>query len=424
MKWCMTLLLTVGLGLTAVPVAAQPFAGGGGGAKMPERGKPFPLDVSVAKTENGKKTPVVGATVLLEARAGEMVVTKKSATTGPDGVAKFATLQSIAGVTYVPTVTHEGASFSTTGVVPPADGGKQTREIVVYGLSTDDSKVRVSQLITAAELWEDQFLITQTWTFVNRDAVAFDPTKAGGEKYNDGLLIRVPPMAKGIHATVIRGRGDVAQARVVEDKVWVRAPVPPAGDGQEPLRVRLQYSIDHEGDTLELEAPILYEVEYSEVITPLGTRFKKVPTLDLQMTAPGHKVEQRKLRSGDPGLVGSGATFKDGDVLRMTIVGFPTFESPFGNFVLVLVLLILIGGGVIFQREVVAKRGGRTEAQLRARALETERESLFEGLRDLEQRYDQGSVSDRAYDIEAASLRERLALVLRRLTNDQAKPNA
>ena len=404
--------------LACVTVVAQPFAGGGA---MPARGEPFSLDVKVVKNgADGKPAPLAGATVLLEARAGEVVVTKKSATTGVDGVAQFATLQSIAGVTYVPTVTHDGATFSALGVVPPTDGSKQSRELAVYGLSVDDSKVRVSELITAAELWEDQFLITQTWTFVNRDAVAFDPTKAGGEKYLDGLQLRAPTDAKGIHATVIRGRGDVSEARVVEDKIWVRASVPPAAEGQEPLRVRLQFSLDHNTDTLALAQPLLYPVEYSEVIAPLGTRFKKVPTLDLTMTAPGHKVEQRKLRSGDPGLVGLEGAFKSGDTLVLTLVGYPTFASPFNNIALVLFFGLLLGGAVLFRRELVTRRAGRSEEQLRRRALQAERENLFESLRDLELRFDTGGVSDRAYDIEAASLRERLALVLRRLTSNDS----
>jgi hypothetical protein len=422
MRWAWTGTLLVLMVVMSSGVAAQPFAGGGGGgAKMPERGKPFALDVTVSKKGEAGAEPVAGATVLLEARAGEMVVTKKSAVTGAGGVAKFETLQSIAGVTYVPTVTHDGATFSAVGVVPPKDGSRLTSSLSVYGISTDDSKIRVSQLITAAELWEDQFLITQTWTFVNRDTVAFDPTKAGGEKYNDGLQIRTPTDAKGVHATVIRGRGDVTQARVVEDKVWVRSPVPPETKGTEPLRVRLQFSLDHNTDTLSLDQPILYPVEYSEVIAPLGTRFEKVPTLDLSMNAPGHTVETRKLRNGDQGLVASGGKYSAGDGLRFDLSGFPVFTSPFNNIAAVLVLLIFVGGVLLFRKEVVTRRGGRSEMQQRTVALKSERETLFESLRDLELRYDQGGVSDRAYDIEAASLRERLALVLRRLAaNDSA----
>ncbi len=418
MRWPLMGTLVVLLTFTVSTAVAQPFAGGG--AKMPERGKPFALDVTVGKKGSGDTPEAVsGATVLLEARAGEMVVTKKSAVTGADGVARFEELQSIAGVTYVPTATYEGATFSAVGIVPPSDGSRQKSALSVYGLSTDDSKVRVSQLITAAELWEDQFLITQTWTFVNRDTVAFDPMTAGGEKYNDGLQIRAPSAAKGIHATVIRGRGDVTQARVAEDKIWVRAPVPPDAKGQEPLRVRLQFSLDHITDTLSLEQPILYPVEYSEVIAPLGTRFTKVPTLDLTLTATGHQVEKSKLRNGDMGLVASGGKFDEGGALTFELVGFPVFKSPLNDIAAVLVLLVFIGGIVMYRREVVTRRGGRTEAQLRTQALAGERELLFESLRDLELRYDQGGVSDRAYDIEAASLRERLALVLRRLAADQ-----
>jgi hypothetical protein len=410
--------------LVSVGAQAQPFAGGS--AQMPARGKPFSVTVTVVQVqEGGQKTPVTGATVILEARAGKMVVTKKTATTGEDGVGKFETLQSIKGVIYVPTVAHGGVSFNGLGIVPPEDGSPQSREVVVYGVSGDDSKVVVKELITAVELWEDQFLITQTWSFENRAEVAFDATQAEGEKYNDGLLIRTPSVAKGIHAQVIRGRGDVSEARVVEDKVWVRAPVPPASKGQEPLRVRLQFSIDHNSDTIEFDQPMLYNVEYSEIIVPLGTRFKKIPTLDLEMTAAGFNVAARKLRSGDNGLVAIDGKHALGSALRFRIEGYPTFRSPISNLTLFLLLAILVGGAVMYYREVHVRRGGRTQAQQHRVALDVEREVLFDALGELEIRYDEGLVSDRAYDIEAGNLRERLALVLRHLMpaeEDSATP--
>jgi Tfp pilus assembly ATPase PilU len=85
--------------------------------------------------------------------------------------------------------------------------------------------------------------------------------------------------------------------------------------------------------------------------------------------------------------------------------------------------LILVGGVWLYRQEVARLEGGSARKVL-LRALEQEREELFEDLRDLEESYDQGEVSDRRYDVEAAELRERLALVLRRLAHEERQDAA
>ena len=77
---------------------------------------------------------------------------------------------------------------------------------------------------------------------------------------------------------------------------------------------------------------------------------------------------------------------------------------------------MLLGGAWLL---VIERRGGvargRAGVKSLIRALTDEREVLFDALRDLDERYDEGDLSERRYDIEAAKLRERLALVMRRL---------
>lgn len=392
-----------------------------GGAGMPQR-KPFTLKVAVQKVgADGKKAPVPGASVLVDAIAGQMKITSYTATSDANGVATFE-LNGVSGANYVPKVVHEGINFTGASVSPTQD----VHEVAIdlFDKSFDDKNLLVTDMMTTVDLWEDYLVFTQMWTFVNAAPVAFDPTGAG-ERYAEGLPIVLPKMAQGINAMVIRGQGVTEEGRVVENRVLVNAPVPPMAEGQDPLRVQLRYSIPMNASTMEYRQELEYKIEGMRVVVPLQTRYKRHPRLNLELTAPGFPEVGKGNRM--PGMradldfvVARDGHAEPGGELYFTISGLPIPEPTKRNIALGLGLLVLLGGGLLLGRE---RKGdslkGKGASKALMRALTEEREDLFDALRDLEDRYEDGELSDRLYDIEAARLRERLALVLRRLDQER-----
>ncbi len=396
---------------------------------MPAR-RPFSLKVKVQKVDaEGKKVPMAGADVLLDAMASpQMKIKTYTEKADADGVATFS-LTAVEGSTYIPKVLSDGINFTGEQVVPDADAKAIT--IDVFGKTFDDSGVIVSELMTTVDLTEGQLVFMQMWTFVNTSPFAFDPSGAlNSEKYKKGLPIQLPKKAQGAHATVMLGKGVVQDAELFEDMVFVKAPIPPQAEGQDPLRVQIRFGMPLEDAVLEYSQPLLYKIEGMRVIVSLQTRFAKMPELALQLEAPGFPSvgdgrEMPGMRKDQKVLVARDGHAEPGGALNFTVSGYPAHDPPERKIALALFVLILIVGGVVFLRERRgAGQGGKNSRELRIKALTDEREDLFDALRDLEERFDQGELGDRAYDIEVARLRERLALVLRRLDQAQSADNA
>ncbi len=389
---------------------------------MPQR-KAFKLNVKVNKRgDGGAETPAAGVAVLLDAMAGDMKIRSYNAKTNEQGVATF-DLVGVMGARYVPKVVHEGINFTGQAVTPSQDVHDAT--IVLFDKTFDDKGLLVTDMMTTVDLWEGYLVFTQMWTFVNTGPTAFDPTGSTDEKYAEGLPIVLPKKAQGINAMVMRGGGVTEQARVFENKVFVTAPVPPMVEGSEPLRVQLRYSMTLKDSFFEYEQPLDYAVEGMRVVVPLQTRFKKHPSLSLTLNAPGFPDigDGRRMPGMNPNMkfvVARDGTAEPGSKLYFTVDGYPVHDPPGRWIALGLVVLALLGGFMLFARESKGKGGqGRGARKLKIRALTDEREDLFDALRDLDERYEDGELSDRRYDIEAARLRERLALVLRRLEQER-----
>ena len=427
-----TLTALMALLVISAPTSAQDNGAMHGGATpdngatpRPQRPKGglFDLDVAVSTLDkDSKKKPAAGQQVLLEVYAGEQMVKNYSEKVGPDGVAAFSKLFRIQGARYVPAVVYEGVRYQGDPIFPNAD--KMSAEINVYGKTYSDENLVVTDLVTTVDIAEGYLVFRQNWSLVNKSPLTFDVANNTEQKYADGLLFEMPTRAEGISAAVFQGGGrDFKEARVVENRVYVKQPVPPAGPGGESLRVQIHYSIKLLDSDFDYTQPLAYNVEGMRVLVTLTTSHKKHPRLDLSMTAPGFAEvkDNAQVPGMQPGAVfidARGGSAKAGGSLTFNIRGYPV-EDRLPRWIALMAGLIgglgVLGFGI---REMKMKRSGKNASRLRIEALEGEREALFDALRDLDDRYYDGQLTDRAYDIEVASLRERLALVLRRLDAD------
>jgi hypothetical protein len=388
--------------------------------------KTFRLELSVRVVgDGGAKVPLKSQGVQLEAFAGEARVKSYTATTDEQGVAVFEPLTAIPGVRYVPTVTHEGVSSSGAAILPDEDVEKA--EMSVFRKTYDDKGLLVTDLMTTVDLWEGFLVFSQTWSLVNTGGAAFDPNGNPNPAYKDGLVLRVPKTAQGVQAQIIKRRGDVSDARVLQEKVLVQESIPPQLPGQDPMRVQIRYSIPLESKNFEYEQPLDFKVESMRVIVATTTQFEKVPRLSLTLDAPGFgevgPSSLPNMKAGQEFLVARDGKGEPGGTLRFGISGYPV-PDPIGAWAAFGAAFLILVGGVWLYRQEVARLEGGSARKVLLRALEQEREELFEDLRDLEESYDQGEVSDRRYDVEAAELRERLALVLRRLAHEERQDAA
>lgn len=397
---------------------------------MPGRpqGTPFQLAVRVQKADEAwKRNPVPQQDVLLEIYAGGTMIRTYTAQTGADGVANFDKLTLIPGARFIPVVVADGIRFEGRPIAPTS-GSKAEANVNVYEKTYGDEGVVVSDLLTTVDVVEGFLVYNQIWTIANARPRAFDVTHATDPKYSEGLVIQLPTMAEGIEAVVSRGQGAMRDAKVVESRVIVTDPILPATDQDEPLRVQIRYSSKLLDPSLHYSQTIAYPVENMRVITTLTTPYKRTPRLNLSMTAPGFANvgpgRMPGMRDGTEFLIAEGRKAAAGSNLEFTITGFPVHDPVWRWLALVGGLLSVVVGVILFRQDAASKRDPATLAALKRRALEEEREQLYELLRDLDDRFFNGEVTERAYDIEVASLRERLALVLRRLDDTASRKAA
>jgi hypothetical protein len=389
-----------------------------GKPKMPERME-MALEVKVSKVDKeGMRTPFAGASVLLDAMASPQMKIKTYTEKADDtGTATFK-ITAIKGGTYVPKVLNDGLNTVGATIVP--DGPKKTVSIDVYGKTGDDSGILVTGLRTIVELSEGTLRFTQMWSIVNTSPLTFDPAASADEKYEDGFPIRLPKLAKGAHVRIMKGKSVVGEGEVAEDRALVKSAVPPMTDGQEPLNVNIIFAIDLIDSTLEYVQPVEYKVEGMQVIVPTQTRFKRMPTLDLRLSAPGFaEVGDNKnlddLRRDTDFLVARGGQADAGGALKFSIEGYPVDDPAERKIALGLVFFSFFAGFLIYFR---LRKSPVVNRESLINALSKEKEDLFDDLHELEERYESGEVSNRLRDIEAAKIRERLALVMRRLDQE------
>jgi hypothetical protein len=184
--------------------------------------------------------------------------------------------------------------------------------------------------------------------------------------------------------------------------------------------VRVRFSISASKPTYKYTQTLDYPADNVEVIAPIDVRYEKVPRLnDLRLAAPNFETVETtdsipNLRRNTDYLHAHGRSLASGDTLQFKLYGLP-FNQPIGPWIVFgLGLLGAIGivGYAVREKQLMSNDETVDQA---ITVLEAEREELLDELAVLEQQWQDDGVDEVDYETEKLRLRERLALVTRKL---------
>ncbi len=301
-------------------------------------------------------------------------------------------------------------AFKSAPAIPTAE---LRLSVPIFARTGDLATLRVGALRTFIEPWEDFLVFSQNWTLVVSGDRALDTSLLTGEAYAKGLPLELPVKAQGIN---VFGAGE---HQVINSTVYWRGVLKPG----EPVNLQLRFSVPAKQDTLIYEQRLDYPAQQVDVLVPLETPHKKVPRLNkLELAGIGFKSEARQ---EIPGLGrplellyahpdNPNHELKAGESIQLRLRGLP-FAPPRGPWIAL--ALGLLGALAVLAFAALERRRQRQGGDTRARhaLLMREREALFEALAELERDLARGAVSARDYELESLLLRERLALILKKL---------
>jgi hypothetical protein len=314
--------------------------------------------------------------------------------------------------------THGSMTFKSAPKVP-ADG--VTLTVPVYERGHDVSQVSIEDMQTIVHLWEDTLFFQQFYRLtVDGDAV-LDVSTLSDKKYESGLPIELPVKALGID---VKAPG---QTKIVNSFVYWKGILKPG----ETVPVSVTFSMKAKNPNLVYEQKLDYPVKSASVVVPLESRHKrvKIPFFkDLRLAAPGFDADKVGTDTGALGSQNSGLflTAKDrsmaaGETLQFEVSGLP-FGRPWGTWVAL--GLGILGALFVFgfaRREHEHVEESHASGEIHELLLD-EREALLDELALLEEDYQDGEVSELEYERESLLLRERIALVMKKIRDleDQA----
>ncbi|MFW5966701.1 MAG: hypothetical protein ACOCV2_04235 [Persicimonas sp.] len=380
------------------------------------------LEVSAEVTHGSTDEPQEGKAVILRAARAmgpfeqqePEPVHEFSAVTNEDGVATFEDVPTDLidqGLELYAATTHGGHTFKS-GRQDATDGLELS--IPVYETGGDASSVVIDRMQTVVHVWEDNLFLQQNWQLsVDGDRIV-DTAELDGARYEDGLPLTLPVKAEGIEA---QGPGET---EVVDSTVHWQGTLEP----DKPTQLTIQFAMRVPGTSMIYEQPLDYPAEHLEVIVPLEPRHERLQVdyfEGLSLAAPGFEVDVGQ--SGGPmqmqqnqgrALVAERSDVEAGEEMAFKLDGLP-FDKPIAGWITVALGLLAATGVIIFarrERERVdeSRRSGELGDILRE-----EREELLDELALLERDYRDGEVSDVEYERERLLLRERIALVMKRL---------
>jgi hypothetical protein len=305
--------------------------------------------------------------------------------------------------------TYGGIAFESAAATPAPN---TTLNVEVYEKGLDVSVVEIANLRNVVEVWEGYLVFTQYYTLTNTGDTALDVKLLPDTEYEKGIPLVLPVKAKGINIT---GPGESV---VVNSTVFWKGVLKP--DARVNLQAR--FSMTAKETEFVYEQKMDYPTRNVEVVVPIQTQFKKLPRLDsVELRPPGFEETEQGagifgLRDDIEFIGARGLSVDAGESFSFQLRGLP-FEKPITPWVF-LGLGILFGLGIVVIARREMKRS-KTEAGRREvrEALEAEREMLLDDLVALERDLDEGLITEREYQLEAMALRERLALVLKRLSD-------
>lgn len=329
--------------------------------------------------------------------------------TNADGTAGFNIPKSLttSGLRIHAISTYGGVAFESAASTP---GPGVELKIEVFEKGLDTSVVAFETLRTVVDLWEGYLVFTQFYTLTNEGKTALDVSALPGEEFEKGLPIELPVKAQGINVT---GPGE---SMVVNSTVYWKGVLEPGA--RKNLQVRFSMSAKEEEFVYEQQMD--YPTRNIEVVVPIQTRFTRVPRLDdLELRPPGFPETDRGhgifgLRDDIEFVGARGASAEPGQSFRFQLRGLPFHKPKLPWFFLAFGFIMGIAVVLLGQRE--ARRAATAQGkQVALEALAAEREEILDELVALEKDYDEGIVTAREYEIESLALRERLALVLKKI---------
>lgn len=297
-----------------------------------------------------------------------------------------------------------GINFKSDTIVASPGAALEVR---VYETVFEPKGIAVDSLRTVVRPWEDFLMFNQMWTLTVDGEHAVDTGALSGKQYERGIPLELPLDARQIQ---VRGPGT---SEVVNSTIYWKGVLKPG----ETVPLQVGFSMPAEDPEFTYAHEMAYPVRAAEIVVPVETDYAKVPRLDdLELAAPGFEDMQAGLGAGGlrpdkEFVVARGASFEPGQTLRFKLYGLP-FERPVGPWVaLGLGLLGALGVFAFARREDVQPEAEATAADV----LREEREALLDELVALETDRREGYVDRAEYERESTLLRERLALVLKKL---------
>jgi hypothetical protein len=328
-----------------------------------------------------------------------------------DGVALFdITPKGLDGLRVHAVTTHDGQPFESAAVTP-GDGTKLT--IRAHERTLDPSVVKIKSLRTVVQPWEEYLVFTQFYQLQNSSDLALDIAAIPDPDYERGIPLTLPVKAQGIQAM---GPGENA---VVDSTVYWKGFMKPG----EVVNIQVRYSMSAREPSFVFEQTMEYDADEVEVVVPLQTDFEKLPRLDtVALLAPGFEELGRTqdgkspldLRRDMEFLAAWGNPVKKGESFTFKLEGLP-FEKPILPWVFLIAGIVMALGIVVYARKETARMGSKQGVKDLKLAFQAERSELLTQLEELERQQRSGMRTQPEYESMKLSLREQLALILKKL---------